>query len=302
MIEKVKIAENGIEVSEFVFGVWRLSDNKKEANSKSALEKIETCLELGITSFDHADIYGDYSCEELFGEALKLNPGLKSKIQIITKTDICLVSEKKSHKIKHYNSSKVHIKTSIEKSIKNLGVEKIDILLLHRPDPLMNADETSSALEELIKEGKILNAGVSNFSVSEFQLLNSRMKNSLVTNQIEISISEMKSFYDGTINLCQEKRIRPMAWSPTAGGKIFSSKTEKFSRIKLKLSELSKRYSASEEEIAYAWLLKHPSGIIPVIGTNNMDRLKNISNSKNVKLDRESWFELWSASTGEEVA
>jgi predicted oxidoreductase len=301
MIEKIKIAENGIEISEFVFGAWRLADDKTKTNPTEVLKKIQSCIDLGITSFDHADIYGDYSCERLFGEALKLNPSLKSKIQIITKTDICLVSEKKPHRVKHYNTSKEYIKSSLENSLKNLGMERIEILLLHRPDPLMDADETARALEELISEGKILRAGVSNFSVFEFQLLDSRMKNKLVTNQIEISISEMKSFVDGTIAQCQEKRIRPMAWSPTAGGKIFRDSDEKFTRINLKLKEIAKKYSVSEEEIAYAWLLKHPSGIIPIIGTNNMQRLEKIANSKNLKLDREDWFELWSASKNEEV-
>jgi predicted oxidoreductase len=302
MIRKVKIANHsGVEISEFIFGAWRLNEDSEGTSSRRVLDKIHTCIEQGITSFDHADIYGDYTCEEIFGKALKEDSSLKSKIEIITKCGIALVSNKHPHSIKHYNSDPPHIQMSVENSLKNLGVDKIDILLLHRPDPLMNAEATAHKLDELVDSGKVLSVGVSNFSVSQFQMLNSFLKNKLVTNQIEISLVEMKSMYDGILDECQKNKIRPMAWSPTAGGKIFSSEDEKFERIREKLKTLAEKYSTTSEIIVYAWLLHHPAKILPILGTNRIDRIKQICLSSQIQLEKQDWFQLWSASKGVEV-
>ncbi len=302
MIKKIKIASHSkVEVSEFIFGAWRLNEDSEGKSSTRVLNKIQACLDSGITSFDHADIYGDYTCEEIFGSALKLDTSLYSKIQIITKCNIGLVSKKRNYFTKHYNSDPSHIQSSVENSLINLGVEKIDVLLLHRPDPLMNAESTAKKLDELVDSGKVLSIGVSNFSVSQFQLLNFFLKNKIVTNQMEISLVEMKSMYDGTLDDCQKNKIRPMAWSPTAGGKIFSSDDERFERIRETLHQLSEKYSTTSESLVYAWLLHHPVGILPILGTNKIDRIKLISKCFDIKLEKQDWFQLWSASTGTEV-
>jgi predicted oxidoreductase len=213
-MQKIKLNED-LELSRIVHGLMRLSEwgfSKKER-----LNLIESIMDLGITSFDHADIYGDYRCEELFGEALALKPEIRNDIQLITKCGIKMISKNRpEHKLKHYDTNKEHIISSVENSLKNLETDYIDLLLIHRPDPLMNPDQVAEAFKFLKAQGKVLNFGVSNFEPAEFEMLSSRLDFPLVTNQIEVSVMALENFDNGSIDKCLEKNIVPMALSPLA--------------------------------------------------------------------------------------
>jgi predicted oxidoreductase len=272
-----------------------------DTSAQTALKKIQQCLDLGLTTFDHADIYGDYRCEALFGEALKLQPGLKHKMQIVSKCGIQLISSKyPSRQVKHYDTSAAHIRMSVDQSLKNLGVDRLDALLIHRPDPFMNAQETGACLDALIQEGKIAAAGVSNFATHEFDLLQAAMRNPLVTNQLEISLLAQHTFLDGSLGQCQQRGIRPMAWSPLAGGRLFGDEAAAL-RLRPALSRIAQAQGVDIDAVALAWLLAHPAGIVPVVGTNNLARMARLGDAFKVKLDLETWYELWTLAAGREV-
>jgi predicted oxidoreductase len=286
--------------SALVYGAWRMADGA-DTSAQTALKKIQLCLEMGMTTFDHADIYGDYRCEALFGEALKLQPGLKHKMQIVSKCGIQLISSKyPSRQVKHYDTSDAHIRMSVDQSLKNLGVDRLDALLIHRPDPFMNAAETGACLDALIQEGKIAAAGVSNFATHEFDLLQAAMRNPLVTNQLEISLLAQHTFLDGSLGQCQQHRIRPMAWSPLAGGRLFGDEAAAL-RLRPALSRIAQAHGVDMDAVALAWLLAHPAGIVPVVGTNNLARMARLGDAFKVKLDLETWYELWTLAAGREV-
>ena len=283
--------------SRIVYGAWRMNDGSG-ATSAQALERIQAVLDTGISTFDHADIYGGYSCESLFGDALKLAPALKHRMQTITKCDIMLMNPQfPKRRVKHYDTSSAHIRSSVDTSLKRLGVEVVDVLLLHRPDPLMDASETGACLDDLVKVGKIRAAGVSNFMPSDFNLLQSRMKTPLVTNQIEISLLSRQAFADGTLNQAQELKRPPMAWSPLAGGALLDHKP-----LQPLLRKIANANGVEPDAVAVAWLLAHPSKILPVMGTNNLARIAKLADAFKVKMDRETWFELLTTAQGHEVA
>jgi predicted oxidoreductase len=286
--------------SALVYGAWRMADGA-DTSAQTALKKIQLCLDMGITTFDHADIYGDYRCEALFGEALKLNPSLKHKMQIVTKCGIKLISSRyPDRRVKHYDTSAAHIRYSVDNSLKLLGVDRLDTLLIHRPDPFMDAQETGACLDALVKEGKIAAAGVSNFSVSDFDVLQSAMHTKLVTNQLEISLLAQHTFLDGSLSQCQQHKIRPMAWSPLAGGSLFGDH-EAAVRLRPALARIAQAHGTDIDAVAIAWLLAHPAGIVPVVGTNNLERMARLGDALKIKLDRETWYELWTLAAGKEV-
>ncbi len=300
MIPSIEFHKNLPSSSALVYGAWRMADGA-DTSAQTALKKIKLCLELGITTFDHADIYGDYRCEALFGEALKLEPSLKHKIQIVTKCGIKLISAKyPDRRVKHYDSSEAHIRSSVETSLKLLGVERLDALLIHRPDPFMNAHETGACLDALVTEGKIGAAGVSNFSVSDFNLLQSAMQTPLVTNQLEISLLAQHTFLDGSLSQCQQHKIRPMAWSPLAGGRLFGDH-ETAKRLHPALQDLAQAHGVDIDAVAIAWLLAHPAGIVPVVGTNNLERMARLGDAFKVNMSLETWYHLWTLAAGKEV-
>lgn len=301
-MKKIKLCKDGPKLSPFVYGCWRLLDDPDGTDTKRIREKIDACLESGITSFDHADIYGGYGCEEVFGNALKESPGLKDQIEIVTKCGIMLVdSARPENRIKHYNHSKKHIISSVERSLKNLHVDKIDLLLIHRPGPLMNPEELADALDSLRKSGKIKHYGVSNFTTSQFKMLNAFTKKNLVTNQIEMNPLYQEPFLDGTLDYLVQKKIRPMAWSPTAGGRIFTDSSPEVSRLRETVQSVANRYGAQIDQILYSWLLRHPSQPVVVLGTNKPERIKQATAALKIQLDEQDWYEIWSAATGEEV-
>lgn len=289
-------------LSRLIYGVWRLTGDHDQSLSH-VVEKVEACVDQGITTFDHADIYGDYECEALFGRALHGHGALKQKIQVITKCDIMLMSPDKfpQRRVKHYDTSEAHIRESVDNSLNRLGVEVIDMLLIHRPDPFMDHHETGATLDALIAEGKIKGAGVSNFMPWDIDLLQSAMKNPILTNQIEISLLNRSSFTNGQIAKAQMDGRPPMAWSPLGGGELFMPGSEVGKRAIPRLVALGDEFGVAAEAVALAWLLAHPARIMPVVGTNSMGRIKHISDALKVKLDRETWFELWILAEGAEV-
>jgi predicted oxidoreductase len=288
-------------LSRIALGLWRL----KEWNySDQELEKlVNQTLELGITTYDHADIYGNYECEKLFGNVLKLNPSLRSQMLLVTKCGIKPASSNfPERKIGHYDTRKEHILYSVDNSLKNLSTDYIDLLLIHRPSPIMNADEVANAFEDLKKSGKVLNFGVSNFLPQQFTLLQSRLNFPLVTNQIEVSILHHEHFDNGNIDFLQERRVAPMVWSPFARGKIFTDKDEKTTRVRNLLYELTSKYTGSSlEAMSTAWLLVHPVKFCVIIGSGKIDRIKAALNGLEINLTNEDWFRIWVKSRGENV-
>ena len=263
---------------------------------------IESALDLGITTFDHADIYGLYTNEARFGEALAIDPSLRDKMELVSKCDICLVcDERPEYRINHYNTTPEHIITSVEKSLTNLRTDYLDLVLLHRPDPLMNADATADAFNKLVKDGKVNYVGVSNFTPSQIDLLQSRLERPLVTNQVECSLHHYAPLFDGTLDQAQKHRISPMFWSPFSGGKLFTGDDEQSHRIQSALAPLREKYSASTAQLALAWLMKLPCNGVPVMGTGKTERLREAAESVGLELERQDWFTLLVASQGHPV-
>ena len=286
--------------SRLVYGAWRLAD-AADATPQTVLRNIEICLDQGITTFDHADIYGGYRCEALFGYALKLKPALKRQLQLVSKCDIMLMNAQfPARRIKHYDTSAGHIRASVEQSLSRLGVERLDVLLLHRPDPFMDATQTGACLDALVKEGKIGAAGVSNFKPWDLALLQSAMQTPLVTNQVEISLLARDSFLDGTLAQCQQLKITPMAWSPLAGGALFDESAPAL-RLRPALARIAADHGVEPDAVAIAWLLAHPANIMPIVGSNQPQRLARLADAFKVTIDRETWFELWTLACGQEV-
>ncbi|MFW6100052.1 MAG: aldo/keto reductase [Bacteroidota bacterium] len=299
-METIKISEN-LEMSRIVQGFWRLKN--WDMNNQELLRFVEEALDIGVTTFDHADVYGDYMCEALFGQIFRLKPGLRKRMQLVTKCGIKMMSDKFPERmIKHYDTGYEHIIFSVEQSLKNLHTDHIDLLLIHRPDPLMDPAETAKAFEELESQGKVLNFGVSNFTPMQFEMLDRHFDGPLVTNQVEISPYNLEHFQNGNIEFFLREGIHPMAWSPLSGGKIFEPGDEKGIRIKTKLKEIAKTLGVEAiEKVIYAWLLAHPAGIIPIVGTGRIERLKKAVQSLNIELTREQWFDIYVASMGHKV-
>jgi predicted oxidoreductase len=299
-VPRLRLSSEGPEVSRLVFGVWRLNDWCLDNAKLRAL--IEACVELGITTVDHADIYGNYTCEERFGDMLAAVPSLRDRLQLITKCGIKLVSERRpQHRLKYYDSSAAHVAASVDNSLRLLRTDRIDLLLIHRPDPFMDADDTAAALESLVRAGKVRHVGVSNFTPSQFDLLAARLSIPLATNQIEISPLRLDPFVDGTLDHLQRLRVAPMAWSPLGGGRLFKTGDAKAQRVRAALAELGGELGAAEDQVAYAWLLAHPARIVPVVGSGNLDRIHGAAGATRLQLSREQWFRIWTASTGHDV-
>jgi predicted oxidoreductase len=300
-MQRITISPSGPEFSRIALGMWRLND--WNMNTTELLRFIESAMEMDITTFDHADIYGLYTAEELFGKALKENPGLRSKMEIVTKCGIKLVSENRPENTFHaYDTSRDHIIKSAETSLKNLRTDYLDVLLVHRPDPLMDADKVAEAFNHLRKSGKVRHFGVSNFTPFQFDLLQSSLDFPLVTNQVEASVLHLDPLHDDTLDQCQQLRISPMAWSPLGGGSLFTGTGEREVRLRSELQKVGNELGgAAIDQVALAWLLKHPSNIIPVLGTGNLDRIRGAAGALDLALSRDQWFRIWSASAGHEV-
>lgn len=303
MMARVALCAGGPEVSAITLGVMKWGSWGAQLKPDQIRYLVETGLEYGMSTLDHADIYGDYTTEAAVGAALGRDSALRQRLQLVTKCGIRMVSPNRpEHRIKTYDTSSAHIRQSVENSLRHLQTDYIDLLLIHRPDPLMDPDEVASVFEQLKQEGKILHAGASNFLPAQFELLRSRYP--LVTNQVEASAMSLTPFMDGTFDQCLRHRIRPMAWAPLGGGRFFTAPADpQVSRIRAAFAELAPAYGDVDvEALMLAFLLRHPAGIVPVIGTANPNRIRLAAKALDIKLSRSDWFRIWSASTGHEVA
>lgn len=295
---------NGRSLSRMAYGVWRLSE-AQDSSVNANLARIDACLAQGITTFDHADIYGDYRCEALFGEAIKARPSLKERIEIVTKTDIMLLSSQwPDTRVKHYDTSPAHVKASVDRSLSRIGVDVIDLLLIHRPDPLMDAQALGECLDGLIDSGKLRGVGVSNFMPWDVDLLQSSMKHPLQTNQLELSLLHTAPFINGQLAHAQQHRMPVMAWSPLGGGRLHSQAATAgtaAARLAPKLTELAQASGTDTTAVAMAWLMHHPVQILPVMGTNQLERIGRFGDAARVPMDRQTWYELYELANGHEV-
>ena len=285
-------------LSPVVAGLWRLHEWRLEVPAR--VRWIEQAIELGITSFDHADLYGVYSVEALFGEALAAAPGLRERLQVVTKCGIRLVSPARpAHRLNHYDSSREHLLASVDASLQALRTDRVDLLLIHRPDPLAEPDEIAEAFRALHKAGKVLAFGVSNHSAAQFAALHRR--HPLATNQVEFSPLQMKALADGTLEQCTDLQLPPMAWSPLARGRLFGD-DEQARRVRAVLEDLGRPHGASAATMAYAWILRHPSRPRPITGSGRVEALREAVAALAIPMSREDWTRVWVASMGHGVA
>ncbi len=274
------------------WGIWG-----KNLDQNQMIATMQCCLENGISTFDHADIYGGYTTESAFGKAFNTSKINRETIQLISKCGIQYTAENRNNTIKHYDYSKSYLIWSVEQSLQNLQTDYLDILLLHRPSPLMQADEIAEAVQTLKKDGKIKDFGVSNFTPSQTDLIQS--KTSIKYNQIQFSVTDLDAMLNGSLDHMQLHAIQPMAWNPL--GSVFKNEDDKSKRVAIQGKALAEKYDVSLDVILLAWILKHPSGIIPVCGTTDPKRISQLMQATSIALDLEDWFSLWVVSTGEKV-
>lgn len=292
-----------LSLSRLVFGAWRLLDTAERPDAQGVARLIGIAVDLGLTSFDHADIYGDHRVEAAFGAGLAAWTGRRQDIELVTKCDIMPVSQNRpGNWVTHYNTGAAHIEASVERSLANLGTDYLDLLLLHRPDPLMDADDTARGLENMVGAGKVRAIGVSNFTPSQIDLLASRLPFPIVTNQIEHSVLETSALYDGRLDHAQRLRYAPMIWSPLGGGSLFTGDSDREDRVRRALAKAAEAHGTGDiSAIAIAWLLRHPARLIPVLGTMKPERLAQMSKALDIELDRQHWFAILEASEGRPV-
>ncbi|WP_323007233.1 aldo/keto reductase [Pseudorhodobacter sp.] len=294
-----RVSLGNITLSRLVYGMWRLGDDV-DTSPRHVQAKVEACLAQGISSFDQADIYGGYRAEAILGKALRAAPHLRDQMQIITKCNIVApVGRHAAARVKHYDTSAAHINASVEASLQDMAIDHIDLLLLHRPDPLMDHLETGGALDALVASGKVRAVGVSNFRPWDFKLLQSGMTTPLVTNQIELSLVAHEGFTNGDVAFHQARGLCVMAWSPLAGGRLLAESSKD---LRARLTEIGANHGTDWSAAAVAWILRHPARIIPVMGTNSLPRIKTIATALDIEIDRQTWFELYTLMMGHEVA
>jgi len=295
-MEKIYLSDSGPKVSPAVYGFYRW--NGSYVNEDKMEKIMNLCLELDINTFDHGDTYGDYTCEEIFGNVFKRSGIKRESIVLFTKCGINVPHPARpEYRVKHYDTSREHITNSIENSLRNLRTDYIDVFLLNQLDPLSNLEETALTLEKLKDSGKIKNVGVVNFSVFQHQLLSSYLRIPIVTNHIELNLLNTSAFDNGQVDYIKQKYMRPLATSPLAEGKIANSNEKIPLRIRGKLEEFAGKYNSHFESVAIAWLVK--LGALPLIGTTDELRIRNIAEAFKINLDRQDWYELYAVSRGE---
>jgi len=286
-----------LELSPIVAGLWRLTEWRLDVAGR--VRWIEQAMELGISSFDHADIYGDYRTEALFGEALKAAPGLRRRMQLVSKCGIRLRSADRPYRLNHYDTSAPYVRAQVERSLVNLHTEQLDLVLIHRPDYLMDAAALAETFRTLTAEGKVLHWGVSNHSASQFALLHQH--HPLQTNQLELSPLALQALDDGTLDQAQQLGLRPMIWSPLGGGRLFNGDDPKAMRLRQAMQPIAERHGISLATLAYAWILRHPCRPHPITGSGRIDGLREAVAALDIKLDGEDWYAIWTASQGHPV-
>jgi predicted oxidoreductase len=292
-MEKIYLSDVGPKVSPAIYGFYRWNEVE---NRSTMMEKIvNLCLELGINTFDHADIYGEYQCEELFGNLLKQKAFKREEIVLFTKCGVRVPhSSHPEVKVKHYDTSREHILESVENSLRRLQTDYIDIFLLNHFDPICNLEETAITLQRLKESGKIKNIGITNFSVFQHQQFASYLKTPIVTNHIELNLLNTSALDNGQIDYIKQKFMRPLALAPLAEGLIANGTDKQAVRVRYKLNEISTKYGVDIESIAVAWLLKLEAQ--PLIGTTNEQRIRNIVASFQIDLSKQDWYELYNVS------
>ena len=290
-----------MEMSKLAVGMAHLA--RWPVSDAQVVEWVERCLEKGLTTFDNADIYGDYGCEARFGKVLQQQPSLRAKMQLTTKCGIKMVSAARPHhRIKHYDTSKSHILASVEQSLRNFHTDSIDLLMIHRPDPLMDFAEVAEAFVALRKMGTVRHFGVSNFLPSQFDMLEAYLGFPLVTNQVEFSVLGLAAIESGALEHCQRKGIPLMAWSPLTAGRLFRRDTERSKAVYDTLQRVGDELGGTPvEQVALAWVLRHPTRVVPVIGVKTPQQLESACAATCVTLSREQWFEIYAASRGFDV-
>ncbi|MFM1713668.1 aldo/keto reductase [Aeromonas salmonicida] len=296
-VSRLALHAQGPTFSRLIMGYWRLME--WQLSPAALLDLMKYHLDLGVTTIDHADIYGGYQCEEAFGNALRLEPSLRDRMEIVSKCGIALTA-KPEHALNHYNTGKAHIIASAEDSLRKLATDHLDLLLIHRPDPLMDADEVADAFISLKQAGKVKHLGVSNFSARQFELLQSRLPFPLVTNQLEISPLNQSTTLDGTLELCQQLRIKPMAWSCLGGGRLFDG--QEYAPLRAELEQIRHEVGAQNiEQLVYAWVMMLPSQPLPLIGSGKRERIAAAVAAESIALTRQQWFRIRKAALGYDV-
>ncbi|MDE2154924.1 MAG: aldo/keto reductase [Xanthomonadaceae bacterium] len=286
-----------LELSPIVAGLWRIADWHLDVPAR--VRWIEQALELGIASFDHADIYGDHRAETLFGEALKAAPALRSRMQLVTKCGIRLRSAQRAVQVKHYDTTAAYVRAQVEQSLLNLRTEQLDLVLIHRPDYLMDAAALAQTFAALTREGKVAHWGVSNHGTGQFALLHRH--HPLLTNQLELSPLALHALDDGTLDQCQQLGVRPMIWSPLGGGRLFTGGDAQALRVREAMTAIAARCGISLATLAYAWILRHPSRPHPITGTGRIEGLREAVAALDVQIDAQDWYAIWTASKGHAV-
>ena len=301
-MDKVKINQY-VSFSKVIQGFWRAQD--WQWTPQQLNRYLNELVERGVTTMDHADIYGNYTCEGIFGEALKLSPQLRDEIEIVTKCGIVLPSSPEQDIHGHrYDHSKTHIRKSVDRSLQQLNVDYLDSLLIHRPSPLMDPHEVTEALKALVSEGKVRSFGVSNFNKSQYDLLSKCLvcdKLHITINQLEVSPYTLDAIDNGVINHMYKDDVKIMSWSPMAGGKLFDLADEKAARIMAIVSPLAQKYNVTTNGIIMAWLDKHPAAIMPVLGTHKIERIDDAIAGLEVTLTDQEWFDIYTASLGHDI-
>ena len=303
MLPRLRLSPNGPEFSRIAYGTWRLLDHAESAAPRALLERLQRCADLGLTTIDTAEIYGGYRVEEALGAALALDKGLRARLEIVTKAGIYVPNTfHRDRKVSYYDASGARLIKSAEKSLRFLGVDHLDLLLVHRPDWLTSPDDTADGLNRLIQDGKIRSAGVSNHSVHQFEALNARVSQPLVTNQVELSLLHMEPIFDGVTDQCQRLGIAPMTWSPLAQGRLMRTDDDAAVRVQTVAAAMAPRYDgATVDQLAYAWILAHPSRPLPIIGSNRIDHIESAVRAAGIALSREDWYALWTAAQGRRI-
>ncbi len=306
-MQTIELGRTGVQVSRLVYGCMRLVGDGSDAARERGKLAVRAALDAGYTIFDHADIYADGQCEALFGEVLEETPGLREEIFIVSKCGIRFAGEPAADDPQRYDFSKAHVLESVEGSLGRLGIDSLDLLLLHRPDFLMDANEVKEAFADLEARGLVRHFGVSNFTPSQVDLLRSATDLPLVANQVEINVHRVAAFSDGTLDQCQQLGITPQAWSPLAGSILPAWHDNTFSdddneRIRVELERQADRYDVDTWLVVLAWLLKHPAGIAPIIGSTTPERIAESARALDIPYTREDWYRLLEARNGHRVA
>lgn len=282
--------------------MWRLAADPEGITPARVRAKIDACLACGITTFDHADIYGLYASEGIFGRALAETPALRAQMEIISKCSINLPCENRPGvRVAHYDATADAIVRCVERSLRELRTDYLDVLLVHRPDWLTSAEETARGLKAVVAAGKVRHVGVSNYSTHQYALLSQYAGSALVTNQVEISLLQMDAIYDGTLDQCQARETHPMAWSPLSQGKLLAGDEPVAMRTRAALERIGPEYGATPMQLALAWVAALPSQPQVVFGTHRLERIREAAASDRLTLDRQHWYELWEAARGRPI-